>query len=142
MCLRRLRVGILQNTNHFKYVKMQRKPPLSEKHKINRLEYARIHTGWSEKWKNVVFSDEKKFNLDDQDVFHCYWHDLRREKLLFSKRLQDGGSVMIWSDFSCKGKTCLVFIETTIDSIKYQEVLRRNLIPFGSYFHSNYYIFQ
>ena len=132
----------LTNTNHFKYVKMQSKPPLTEKHKINRLEYARIHTGWCEKWQNVVFSDEKKFNLDGPDGFHCYWHDLRREKLIFSKRLQNGGSVMIWGGFSSKGKTSLVFIETTIDSIKYQEILRRNLIPFGSHFHSNDYIFQ
>ena len=52
-------------------------------------------TGTKEKWETVVFSDEKKFNLDGPDGSQSYWDDLRKEKQLFSKRLFGGGSVMV-----------------------------------------------
>ena len=29
-------------------------------------------------WRNVVFSDESKFNLDDPDGIRKYWYDLLR----------------------------------------------------------------
>ena len=34
--------------------------------------------------------------VDGPDGFDYYWHDLRKEKLIFSKRQQGGGGVMIW----------------------------------------------
>jgi hypothetical protein len=62
-----------------------------------------------------VFSGEKKFNLDGPDGFSYYWHDLRNEKLIFSKRTQGGCSVMIWGGFGSKGKTELEFIDSTMN---------------------------
>ena len=48
-----------------------------------------------EEMGNRVVFDEKKFNLDGLDGSQCYWHDLRKEKQLFSKRLFEGGSFMV-----------------------------------------------
>ena len=49
------------------------------------LEYARQYVTISAKeWRKVVFSDDKKFNVDDPDVFQKYWHakkNSRRELL-------------------------------------------------------------
>ena len=39
------------------------------------MEYARQYQTMSAKeWRKVVFSDEKKFNLDSPDDFQKYWH--------------------------------------------------------------------
>lgn len=61
-------------------------PPLTTQHKIDRAEFAK--NNMSTDWKKVVFSDEKKFNLDGPDGNAYYWHDLRKEKEIFSKRIQ------------------------------------------------------
>ena len=68
------------------------------------MDWVKKKVTWTkEKREIVVFSDEKKFNLDGPDGSQCYWHDLRK-KQLFSKRLFGGGSVMVWGDFSASGK--------------------------------------
>ncbi len=79
--------------------------------------------GFGEKWWTVVWSDEKKFNLDGQDGVQYYWADLRKERELFSKNAHGGGSVMVWAGFSWDGATDIVFIDGRLDSAGYREVL-------------------
>jgi hypothetical protein len=42
----------------------------------------------------VVYSDEKKFNMDGLDGIYYYWRDLRNEARFFLRRNFRGGSVM------------------------------------------------
>jgi len=74
----------------FLYKKKKAKPKLQERHKVHRLQWAKERMGWTKEWHDIIWSDEKKFNLDGPDGFQYYWHDLRKEELIFSKRPQGG----------------------------------------------------
>ena len=81
------------------------------KHKVKRLEYARQYQTMSAKeWQKVVFSAEKKYNLDGSDDFEKYWHAKK-----FQLRITQQGIVeedLLWSGgaFSSSGKLKLQFV--------------------------------
>ncbi|KMQ83311.1 transposable element tc3 transposase [Lasius niger] len=85
---------------------------------------------WDEEWKNVIFSDEKKFNLDGPDGLKFYWHDLSKPHDVAMSRNFGGGTVMIWAAFSYTAKTPVCWISTKMNSEKYTELLEDVLIPF------------
>ncbi len=94
-----------------------------------RLQWAKDHMAWKVEWDYVIWSDEKKFNLDGPDGYNCYWHDLRKESLIFSRRTFDGGSVMVWCS-ACKiTKLCLYFLEGTLTGGYYVSLLNSKLLP-------------
>lgn len=77
----------------------------------------------------MIFSDEKKFNLDGPDGFNGYWRDLRKEPRFFSKRNFGGGSVMVWGAFSTTGKLKIQFVSHKMKSSDYIDVLKASLLP-------------
>jgi transposase len=90
----------------------------------------------------VIFSDEKKFNLDGPDGFSGYWRDIRKEPRYFSKRNFGGGSVMIWGAFSSCGTLELEFTTHRIDSAEYQRILSKHLLPYLRKFRRLQLVFQ
>lgn len=89
----------------------------------------------------MIFSDEKKFNLDGPDGFNSYWHNLRKDPLQFSRRNFGGGSVMVslfdtlnflkvWGAFCSTGKVSLAFVTSKMKSADYVQVLTDHLLPF------------
>ena len=83
-----------KRNNSRKKVKSQ--PKLSNDHKGRRLQFARDHQTWDEEWSNALFSDEKKWNLDVPDGYQYYWSDSSTPKMVFSKRQNAGGGIMVW----------------------------------------------
>ena len=77
-----------------------------------------------EKGETVVFSNDKKFNLDGPDGSLGYWHDVRKEKQLFSKILFGGRSVMVWGAFSVSRKVDLEVMEGKLIDWKIYELSR------------------
>ncbi len=99
---------IHENAN-LQFQKMLTRPQLTEQHKINRVQWCLQRLLWNEEWKHYIFTDEKKFNLDGPDGWAYYWHDLRKNERIFTKRQHGGGSVMIWGGFGYSGQThCLL----------------------------------
>lgn len=119
----------LHSEKTLKYCKKKRKPLLTGAAKANRLAWARAKVGWGQEWAQIIFSDEKKFNLDGPDGFRNYWHDLRKEPIIFSKRHSGTGTVMIWGAFSSKGKSELAFISPNSTALHYQRMLTTTLLP-------------
>lgn len=122
---------LLQREPPLKRMKLKRKPPLKKAHILARLEYARNHVHWNKEWKDIVFYDEKKFNLDGPDGFRYYFHDIRKETKILSRRQQGGGSLMIWGAIGYYGKCDLQFISGKINSVDYVNMLKEVLPAFG-----------
>ncbi|CDF38941.1 unnamed protein product [Chondrus crispus] len=123
--------GILRATSTIQYSKMFPAPMMLPRHKIAREQWCRENVTWTVSyWMNVVWSDEKKFNLDRPDGFGYYWHDLRTDKRMFSKRQQGEDSVMVWGAFPSTKKCELAVLNGMQDAIKYIDTLESYLLPF------------
>ena len=58
---------VLQSTPNLRFKLMRRAPLMEESHERNRLELAKVKVTWTPAdWKQVVWFDENKFNLDGQ----------------------------------------------------------------------------
>ena len=117
-------------------------PKITRDHEKARLKWCNEKAQWNEEWDNVIFSDEKKFNLDGPDGLHSSWYDIRGEKKYFSKRKFGGGSVMIWAGFSKAGKTKIAFLEGNQTSSGYIYQLSEYLLPYAHLNYGTNFVFQ
>ncbi|GBL94113.1 Transposable element Tc3 transposase [Araneus ventricosus] len=133
------RLQISKNTVHRRIIesgymfheKVARQLPLSKLHISKRLQWARNHMSYGDKWMAILFSDERKWNLDGPDGNIKYWHDLRKEPGSFFSRQNGSGSVMVWAAFIFNGKVGLAFLDGRQNSPKYIETLENHLMPFA-----------
>ena len=85
------------NNEKIKHKKRIHCPPLTMKHKEKWLKYVHQYQTMSAKeWQKVVFSNEKKFNLDGSDGFQKYWHAKNFLEQNYSTRYSGGGFLIIW----------------------------------------------
>ncbi|GBL92633.1 Transposable element Tc3 transposase [Araneus ventricosus] len=110
---------------------MARRLPLSKLHISKRLQWARNHMSYGDKWMAILFSDKRKWNLGEPDGNIKYWHDLRKQPGSFFSRQNGGGSVMVWAAFSFNGQVGLAFLDGRQNSHKYIETLENHLMPFA-----------
>nr|CCA18274.1 Transposable element Tc3 transposase putative [Albugo laibachii Nc14] len=126
----------------FIFTKRKHTPKLEKHHVPAQLSWAIERVSWGANWQEVVFSDEKKFNLDGPDGFQYYWHDLRKEPEVYSNRQMGGGSVMVRAAFSAGGESALAVLKGHQDSVCYQRTLEKFLLPFARAAHPLGYAFQ
>ena len=127
--------------------KRKPKPKLTARHKEVRLQFAKEHMSWQEEWHQVLFSDEKKFNLDGPDGYQYYWHDLRKEKETRMSRDFGGGNVMVWgawktSTGTVAGKLPLAWISTKMNSQDCIDLLEISLLEHGEELMGENFTFQ
>lgn len=110
---------ILNKSVNASWLQRMPKPPLNPHHSERRLEFGKAHIDWGDLWKKVIFSDEKKFNLDGPDGVQFYWHDLRHEKEVQMRRNFGGGTLIVWGGFSFVGQLPIAWIFTRMNSGHY-----------------------
>ena len=121
---------------------MSSKSKLTPSHKKTRINWATNYVDLGLQWKNVIFSDEKKFNLDGPDGCRKFWYHPASDKNTFLRRHSGGGSVMIWTAFSGSGKSELGVLEGHLIAQTYIKVLETNLLPLIQHNQSNGILFQ
>ena len=104
---------ILQKDEFTEYMSMKCCPHLASVHREKRLKWAReLVVKCASYWRKVTFTDEKRWCLDGSDGYNNYWGGKRLENEVFSKRVNDGGCLMVRAGVSWHGKTELaLFIE-------------------------------
>lgn len=133
---------VIKSSHHIQRKKLKRKPVLSLNHRDARLAFAHAHMGWTNDWENVVFTDEKKFNLDGPDGYQYYFHDLRKNEVILSRRPASVGTVMIWGAMTSKGVIDIVFLEGKLNAEKYINVLNKQITAIQQVMKGTNWIFQ
>lgn len=122
--------SVLRSSGKVKWRKPVKKPLLKTHHKSARLNFTKNHMSWAREWDYVVFSDEKKFNLDGPDCCAYYWHGLDQKEDPKPSRNFGGGSVMIWGAFSILGTAQLCFVSPRTNAERYVNMLDDALVPY------------
>lgn len=133
---------VLHASPHITKQKMKKSPIISKVNKAKRMDFARKSIKDKLDWEKVVWTDEKKFNLDGPDGFRDYWHDIRKEEVIFSRRQQGGGSVMIWAAIGWDFKSDITFVEGKADSVRYQKVVEEHVHKIKQHFEHREWLFQ
>lgn len=109
-----------------------KKPLLTASMKKKRYNWAKDKENWTiDEWKNVVFSDESKFNLIGPDGNH----PVRRQagERYFSDCIQStvkhSASVTVWGCITAKGVGRLIILEGYVNAEKYREIIDDGVIP-------------
>ena len=111
----------------------RKKPLISRKNKLARLQFANKHVNWSqEQWSKVFFSDESKFNLfgnDGKNYVRRYKGEEFNPKCTKKTVKFGGGSVMVFGMFSIHGTYPLVRLNTRVNAAIYKNLLVDHVIP-------------
>lgn len=74
-------------------------------------------------WKFVVFTDEKKFNIDGPDGYNYYFHDLRKEERFLTRHHSREGGVMVWGAITYYGTLELEVVSGKMTGNSYKMML-------------------
>ncbi|CAK9806981.1 Transposable element Tc3 transposase [Anthophora quadrimaculata] len=133
---------VLQQSAHIKRMKLKRRPALKQIHKEHRLNFAKEHIRWNKKWRKVIFTDEKRFNLDGPDGLNFYYHDVRKKKLSQIRRQMGGGSIMLWAGIGYNGKTDLISINCKMNATTYRNLIQNQIAKYATHIAREDFIFQ
>ncbi|KAJ8537363.1 hypothetical protein ON010_g13234 [Phytophthora cinnamomi] len=143
-CTARTIRRFLAEVDWMDYAKMGKTLPLTKQHKIARLDWAKRMIVQPDIWFQIIFSDEKKFNLDGPDGLRHYWREKRRPATQPVRRQNGGGSVIVWGGggFSVDGKSKLAVLQGRQASEHYEYTVSEYILPFAHLHHGLDYMYQ
>ena len=107
--------------------------PLSRNHKRLRLQWAREHRQWGAEWRNVVFSDESRFNVSYSDGrirVRRYRGERNLEGCIVERHSGQTPGVMVWGAICYNNRSRLIRIEGTLNSNRYlAQVVEPEVLP-------------
>lgn len=109
----------------------RKKPYISEVNRKKRLEFAKNYKGKTlDFWKNVIFSDESKFEIFKPKHVLTIWRKknaaMEPQNILKTVK-HGGGNVMVWGCMSYNGVGNLQIIDEKMTASTYIDVLRHNM---------------
>ena len=124
----------------YRCFKAKKKPFLTKRHKLNRLDFAKNYKDITEEaLKNIIFSDETRICTrmsDRPPLVRRPKNSVLDEKYTVPTRKYTA-SVMIWACFSYKGLSSIEFVEGYMNNVRYKETLEKHLIHFIGKFHED-----
>lgn len=121
---------------------------LLRRHRVARLDFARIHLVWNElQWSQVLFTDESRFMLRSVDGRRRVWRRRgeRYEDGMFSERESfGGGSLMVWGGITSDARTELFVFppRQSLNAVRYIEILNEHVVPFAPYIGEEFLLMQ
>jgi len=122
----------------------KKKPLVSEPNRKKRLAWCRMRKEWHNEWNMVIFSDESRFEMFNNDSQMWVWRQTgeKYNKDCLRPTVQKSDGIMVWGCF-CRGMIGpLVLVEGRITAEKYREILSDHLIPFLNSIGFSEYLFQ
>lgn len=111
----------------------RKKPFISKKNQLKRLEFVKKYENKdNDFWKSCLFSDESKFEIFGQKRAQKIWRGKNMaytEQNVVKTVKHGGGSVMVWGCMAASGVGNLTFIDSTMNSKDYLNILKKNLQP-------------
>jgi transposase len=109
----------------------KRKPLISEINRKKRCHFVRCCKDWLE-WNEVIFSDESRFNVFDNDSQNWVWrqpHEKYNIDCLVPKVAHSPG-IMVWGCFTRDQIGPLIQVDGSITGEAYEKILKDHLLPF------------
>jgi transposase len=111
----------------------RRKPLISEKNRIARLNWAKEHANWTiQQWECVLWSDESKFNLfgsDGQVLVRRRAGEAMNSACVVPTVKHGGGNIMVWASMSAYGPGPIRLVEGVMDQYQYRSILEETMLP-------------
>ncbi|KAE9016525.1 hypothetical protein PR002_g13632 [Phytophthora rubi] len=109
----------------------RKKPYLSNKHRKQRLAYAkRLAHLEKDDWANVLFTDEASVELHGTSGRVSVWrrtHEAFHEKCVVPTFKSSRKSLMVWSSISADGVGTMHFCEKSVDGAYYRHLLQQEI---------------
>lgn len=113
----------------YNYGSLKVKPLLNKEQKIDRMIFAEEVKGYTKyRWKRIIFTDEKKFLLNNNDSLNLGWKKKGKGKNIIMKK-NEKKSVMCWAGINFYMKTSIFYLDGKYNSEKYTKLIIDQVLP-------------